>query len=376
MPRSLRRLKGRSGFTILEMIITVAVMAILVSISMPAIFEYMRQRDQQQEEVVLTEIRKAIKAYLSHTGALPSDNLVSEKWFEKLAGYTNLSVSEIENDVYGRPRTYVVYQNTQREMFGNTVNVFYATVHSMGVNGSAENTYKNNSGGSVTIDGLAVNNDAFQGASSSNWWSRKSGANPKVAAENVVNTFSTLRAGGDDHILRFTNYSEVLDSYNLTMQRLDTLTEALVTYARSRYAERVGWCLSNQTHVDCTNGTPEKTIYYPRAVPSSANTEVASGAGRNVIYSDITVVVDNGKGDTARREDLEKLMDLLGLPRENCCSALVMSSDGKPKPFYYFSNPRPRSTSGCAARPQTTATVNDSKLPARVTTEDVTSTCG
>lgn len=380
MPNPLSRLRANRGFTLVEMVITVAVMAILVSLSMPAIFEYLRQRDIQQEEISLTEIRKALQAYLAHNATLPSDtDTGADVWYSKLAGYTNMSESEIANDVFGRPRTYVMYQNSEREMFGNPVSVFYATVHSMGSNAVAEDTYKNNSGGTVAIPGISVSGGSFDGAggSSASWWKKQSGGSARDVADKIVASFSALRPGGDDHLMRFTNYSEVLDRYNLTVQRLDILTQSLETFARSRYAERVSWCVSNQNDAKCTSGIPEKTIYYPRSRPASSDTEVVNGGSQNVIY-DIpnTIFVDNSLSDERRREGMQNLMDELGLPRENCCSALEMAADGKPKPFYYFSNPRPRSSSGCGNRPRTTSTENDIKLPARVTTSNSSSTCG
>ncbi len=374
------RLRTNKGFTLIEMVITVAVMAILVSLSLPAIFEYLRQRDYQREEIALGEIRKALQAYLAQTGTLPVEDVSgANAWYKQLAGYTSMAENEIANDVYGRMRTYVRYENTQRSMFGNPVSVFYATVHSMGVNGKAEDSYKNASGSDITISGMSVSGNAFDAANggSSTWWKKQSGATAQAIADNVVTSFSGLRPGGDDHLMRFTNYSEVLDRYNLTIQRLDTLTEALETYSRSRYAERVSWCVANPANVNCTDGVPEKTIYYPRAIPSAANTEVVSGSSRNVLYDDTTAVVNNSSAVTSRRQDMEKLMDLLGLPRENCCSALTMGTDNLPQPFFYFSNPRPRSTSGtCGNRPQVTATSSDQRLPARVTTVNDSNTCG
>lgn len=370
-------LRSNKGFTLVEMVITVAVMAILVSLSMPAIFEYIRQRDSQREEVALAEIRKAIEAYLSAKGTLPSDTLGGANvWYKQLAGYTSLSEKEIMNDVYGRPRMYIRYENDDgRSMQNTSVKIVYATVHSMGVNGKAENKFDGTTIAGISLD-TATNPVSFKAASDGKWWKGLGGTGtPQVVADKVVSIFSGLRAGGDDHLMRFTNYSEVLDRYKLTVQRLDTLTQALETYARSKYAERVSWCVTRPTHVNCNSGTPEKLIYYPRSEPTAAiNEKQGTTSSHNVMYLDgNTIRVKNNGNEAARKKDMEGLMDLLGLPRDNCCSALTGNA------FYYFSNPRPRAASGCGNRPRTVSAstpINEQKLPARVTTDNPTSTCG
>lgn len=349
------------GFTLAEMAITVMVMAILLGISTPAIYAFMRQRDRQNEEINLNEVRKAMQAYLADKGSLPSDTGTGvNAWYNQLAGYTNLSSNEIANDVWGRPHSYIVYLNNARMMFGTSVNIYYATVHSMGLNASAENTYLDSNGASITIPGLAIaagsnNNNTFAGSTSTSWW-KAIGSTPDA----IVNAFSSLRPGGDDQMIRFTNYSETLDRYNTTVQRLDHLTQALETYARSGYASRVQACGgASPDPALCANGIPEQTIYYPRASPV-----YGGGDDATVKYSNSTVIVNNANNDTLRRDNMQALMNVLGLPAEFCCSALTNASDGKPMPFYYFSNPRARTDTNCQARP----TGAQGKLPARITT--------
>ncbi|RYG61563.1 MAG: type II secretion system protein [Alphaproteobacteria bacterium] len=372
------RFRKNKGFTMVEMVVTVAVLAILVSLSMPAIYDYIRFRDQQREDVALIEIQKALEAYLAAKGTLPAETTTgTNAWYNVLAGYTSLPADDIKNDVYGRARTYVRYQNTAGRSMQNTpVSVFYATVHSMGANGIAENKYKNTSGSNVTIPGISLNTStnpvSFKAASDGVWWKAQvgSGSTDQLKADSVVASFSGLRPGGDDHLMRFTNYTDVLERYKLTTQRLDTLSQALETYARSRYAERVAGCVTTPSSGNCTGGVPEKTIYYPRSLPSAAVNEVVTGTNRNVIYNVTGRIVDNGASVSTRRTQMQDLMDILGLPRDNCCSALT------DEPFYYFSNPRPRTSSGCGNRPRSTAAVEEQKLPARVTTVNDSDTCG
>lgn len=354
-------LRQNRGFTLVEMVVTVAVMAILIGMSTPAIFEFMRQRDRQNEEIAQQQVVKAMQAYLADTGTLPTDTGTgANSWSTLLAAYTDLSADQIANDVWGRPRSYIVYLNNSRKLFGTTVNVYYATLHSMGTNGVAENTYKDSTG-TGTITGLALTQSGsrtiFAGSTSTDWW-KAQGATPDAK----VTAFSTMRAGGDDTMTRFTNYSEMLDRYNATVQRLDRLTQALETYARSHYAERVSFCnTAGRTAALCDNGVPEQTIYYPKAIPVSGGADAA-----NVQYANGTTFVNNTKADVDRRTDMQALMNELGLPAEFCCTAMENASDGNPMPLYYFSNPRPRTSTSCGARP----TLVDGKLPARITTKN------
>lgn len=366
-----KRLKANRGFTMAEMVIVVAVLAILVTVSTPVIFQFMRQRDQQNEESAQQEIRKAIQAYLADKSALPDD---TTDWATALAGYTNLSRAQIATDGWRNPRTYIMYLDSTRNIMGTPVPIYYVTVFSSGVNGKAENKIVVN-GTTTTVSGVAITGTAFAGSTNSGWWARN--------GDRVAN-FSTVQPGGDDQMMRFTDYPEKLDRYNLTTQRLDRLSQAIETFARSGYAERVAACGDPSLTKDangnitdptwgplCNNGAPEVTVYYPKATAIEGGTDSA-------VYKTNTVIVNNNQGDAARRTDMQKLVRMLGLPDEFCCSALENGSDSKAKPFYYFSNPRPRGTSGsCTTRPGAA----DNKLPARLTTQynaDSTSspTCG
>lgn len=369
--QAMSSLRSNRGFTLVEMVITVAVIAILVSTSLPSIFEFMRQRDDQSEEIAMQEIRKAIEAYLADKGTLPDDGVasgVAGYWATELAGYTNLSTNEIENDRWKRRRSYIMYKNDTRGAFGNKISVYYVSLHSKGSNGKAENTYLDSKGVEKTISGLGINGDDFAGSGTGDWWSRQTkGSTADSMAQAKVDSFAALRAGGDDHIMRFTNYANALEKYNETVKRLDAVTQALETYARSGYAEKVSEC-SNKDPAPtiCTNGDLEKMIYYPRAVAVN-NTEpkksesLTNQNGWEDLYNNTKQIVNNGASTTSRRDDMKDLMNLLGLPTEYCCSAIDNS------PFYYFSNPRARtSTGGCADRPNLNAT----KLPARILTTD------
>ncbi len=352
------KFKSSKGFTLFEMILTVAIMAILVATTTPSIYEFIRQRDKQNEEVAQMQVRKALEAYIADKGVPPSDSDVTTPWYEQLAGYTSLSSNEIANDVWGRPRTYLAYLDTSRNVYGTTVSVTYVTLHSMGENGQAQRTETVN-GSTVTVSGIAVSGNAYSGSTASGatgWW--------KNMTDRAA-SFAQIRAVGDDQMMRYTNYEDVLRRYNATRERMDKLSEAMETYARSQYANHVAACSSSTSLTATCNadGTPRLAIYYPRSTARQVTADNARYVKNGAI--DNTVIVNNAAtADADRRKGMEDLMTLLGLPLEYCCSALNNATDNKPAPFFYFSNPRPRGATACGSRPG----ADESKLPARITT--------
>jgi prepilin-type N-terminal cleavage/methylation domain-containing protein len=351
-------LRSSKGFTLAEMVIVIMVLAVLVTMSTPAIYQFLRQRDRQNEENVQLEIRKALQAYLADKNVLPSP----ATWSADLAGYTNLSTDQIANDTWNRPRSFITYTDPFRNLQGTNVEIFYATLMSAGPNGNAD-----------TSPGVAVDSEAFADSTHTDWWSNATGTPGPVAS------FSALRTGGDDLMTRFTDYPEKLERYNVTVQRLERISSAIESYAKNGYANKVVQCgglardpatgLTGDT--SCDNGAPERMIYYPKSLAVTNATDTAN-------YYNSTVYVDNAQSDSGRRTSVQGLMRLLGLPDDFCCSALSLGGDGSPKPFYYFSNPRPRNAGGgCGARPD----ANTIKLPARITTTNddsaaVNPTCG
>lgn len=347
---------GKKGFTLVEMVVVIAVLAILVTISTPAIYQFLRQRDRQSEENYQAEIRKALQAYLADTNELPDPST----WSTDLGGYTNLSVDEISTDVWRQPRAYIMYKDPSRNLQGTPVEVYYATIISSGPDRIA-----------TAVQGISVAGTAFGAISNASWWANDSG--------NEVTRFSSLAVGGDDILTRFTDYPEKLERYNITLQRLDRIAQAIESYAKNGYANKVVACGNLTRDPDtgltgdatCDNGAPEKIVYYPKSQAVNAQADSA-------VYYNTTQYVNNAQGDGPRRSNMVTLMRLLGLPDDFCCSALTLGTDGQPRPFYYFSNPRPRAASGgCGTRPD----ANTMKLPARITTQQDDSaslnpTCG
>jgi prepilin-type N-terminal cleavage/methylation domain-containing protein len=353
----------RAGFTMMEVVIVVAVLAILVGLSFPAVTRYSQKRDVQLEQNRQIEIRNAVKAYVMDRNVAPTEN----NWVNDLVqGYTNLTQAELTNDIWNRPRVMRVYQDATRRIQGNAVPITYISLHSAGPDGIA-----------AAVSGTAVTGNSFVSGTNIAWWDD----NPVLAQRTVL--FSGLGAGGDDIMSKMTDYTDRLNAYELTVQRIDRIMDALASYAQNRYTAEVERCrglpvdgngLTGDAQCD-TAGALEKVNYFPR---SRAISVPETGLAASWNYLNTNVFVDNTAADTARRTAMQNLMREVGLPIDYCCSALTVAADGLPMPFFYFSNPRQRLTSTtCSARPTGTQT----KLSPRVVTTHVAdgvagSTCG
>lgn len=350
----------KQGFSLVETVLVVAVLAILVGLSFPAVTRYSQQRDIQMEKNRQLEIRNAIKAYVMDKNTPLTEN----NWVSTLMqGYTNLSPAELTTDIWGRDRVFRVYQDTTRSIQGSQVPVTYMSLHSAGLDGVA-----------TEVSGTAVSAGVFVSGTNVNWWDEHS----SLPQRTVL--FSDLVAGGDDIMTKMNDYTERLAAYELTVQRIDRVMDGLASYAQSLYTSEVERCQALRLASDPTGdaycdtaGALEKRIYFPRSTAIYA----AEASPFNQ-YINTTLAVDNLASVGTRRTQMQNLMRTLGLPIDYCCSAIENASDGLPVPFYYFSNPRPRSSyTTCGARP----TANQGKLSPRVVTQNVAdgvagATCG
>jgi prepilin-type N-terminal cleavage/methylation domain-containing protein len=379
-------IRGRAGFTLAEMILVVSILTILLAVSTPSLFGFIQQRDIQQEENVLQDLRRALQAYIADKNALPrldDPATPAVEWAEDLAGYTNLSVVQIARDQWDNPRSFIRYVDTSRNIQGASVSVNYATIMSAGPDRQVEAITNR-----IPVQSTSMG-PVFAAPADTGWWANQSTPTNLQAS---IAAFGSLATAGDDLMVKFTDYPEKLDLYNLTLQRMDRLANALESIARVRYGEMVGYCaglprntngLTGNTSCD-TPGEIERIVYYPIGVPSNTSGWDETFHTYHFIYTGASapptadqVRVRNAQGDTVRRGDMVKLVRMLGLPDDFCCSALERGTDSEPKPFFYFSNPRPRGVSGgCGTRPG----LSDQKLPARLATvnDDSASppTCG
>jgi prepilin-type N-terminal cleavage/methylation domain-containing protein len=363
-------LRKADGFSMAEIMLSVAVLAILVSITAPPLITFMRQKDVREEQSQQIQIRDGMAAMLAATDSLPLDTATGNSaWYNVLAPYTNLSPYQIQFDQWNKPRAYIMMVNNQN-LLGSPVSITYVTLSSGGPDGKASQITDKN--GNVIVP---VSGDAFAAASDSHWW--KFNSTSALAAFGSVGISSTTTT--DDIMLRFTNYPDKIAAYNNTLERLGKVTEALESYNRTAYANRVVACNSNPSPTDCVTSPPDTQINYPMGY--GVTTGDSSSLYNATVISDTTTItggtgyIYNGTGsatnDTARRTAMINLMRLLGLPDSYCCSAIDHFTDSsgawQETPFFYASNPRARATiSTCGNRYNgTSATI---PLPARLTT--------
>lgn len=112
-------MKDEKGFTLVELLLVVAVIGILAAIAIPQFSQY-KQRAYDAEGIVLGgEVRKDIMEFYSHTGRFPKDNAeaglpnpenIRGKYVKSLTvhdGAIDVSFSDIANTRYmvktGRP---------------------------------------------------------------------------------------------------------------------------------------------------------------------------------------------------------------------------------------------------------------------------------
>lgn len=346
------------GFTLVEMVLTVLVLAILGTISFPTLIGFLRQRDVTNEAAAQQQILKAMQAHLAQTGTLPSDNDSNPTtgWPYQLARFTNMSPNQMVLDTWGNPRRYIML--TQNEtLLGQNIPVYYATVISRGPNltpTAVTNIIPVTTTGGVSDYG--TNTDT-------GWWKVAHGAGNTPTVQ-----FATAKAGGDDMMVRFTDYTDKINNYNITLQRLQSVAQALETYSRTKYAEALAAGIANAS----------KLIYYPPAVVDGGTSTMAGWAEYPISVKNETTAATGGSyiaatsSSASRAQGLVFLMRILGLPDSYCCSAMEMYTDGsgnrQPMPFFYGSNPRVRTSSGaCGGRVNPIATTSTT-LPARIST--------
>lgn len=370
--------KPTSGFTLAEIILVVAVMAILVSLSTPPIVEFLKRRDIQNEINMQNDIVKAMKSYITDRTDLPpvptsspmdtcASGSTSPAWAVSLSRYSNLSARQMSCDVWNRPRVYAMFARDET-FLGSTIRIHYASIHSSGPDLDADGASSTAGGARDSTPGIPISGDNFSAPNTgTTWWHRITND------DNKLNAFVAMQPANDDQLIRFTDYPDKVDKYKVSLERLERIAQALESYAKTRYNEAVVACGGS-----CAN-PPEDFIFYP---PSSlgynANHYYGTVKDDTLDYNNSVATFSASTTNATRRTQMINLMRLLGLPEEYCCDALRTYDPGggaKPleTPFYYFSNPRPRTSSGCGTRPNPTT---GRTLPARISVNDGTAACG
>lgn len=317
------------GFTLPEVIMVVAVMAVVSAMAFPDIVSFFKRQSFEQEKIVQKEIIKALDAYSkAQTGhfaddpdmiTVPLGNVAATSgvqrvndseacqavggWGYLLSGYSNLSAAEICNDVWGASREYTVAQGALNYRDGNFY-TYHVTILSAGEN-------------------KEFNTETAWGTGT---------------PEQVASSYGAYAASGDDHLSKFSDVKLKTELFEETLRRMDRIVEALDRYAQARY---------NEALITEEAATGNKLFYPPSMDDINNMAPEASAPGRvnprygtrviNDIEDTLAVSgIDQGQGN--HDDDMRGLMRLLGLPQEFCCNALTG------KPFFYYSNPPIRCT--------------------------------
>lgn len=338
----LNNLRRDDGFTLPEVIMVVAVMAIVSAMAFPDIVSFFKRQSFEQEKLVQSEIIKALDAYSkAQTAAFADDpdNMITVPlginaigaggvyevndpavcaaaggWGEMLANLSNLSSQDICNDVWGNPRVYTVAQGDLSYRDGN-FRTYYVTLLSKGENKTLDTTTP---------------------------WTD-------------VNSYGSFKPEGDDLISKFSDVKLKTELFEETLRRMERVVEALDRYAQSRYNEAL------LTYDETQQELITYQLFYPAENSdyndTSGRPAIVSGAGEwygQRVLEDVqgasggNALASGNDSPDVRRGGMEALMRIIGLPQEFCCNALTG------EPFYYYSNPIIRASSGmpCVRRVQ------------------------
>ena len=345
-----KHLKQRrnGGFTLPEVILIVAALAIVSAMAMPDIAYFFGRQTVEQEKLVLSNIQKALDSYAKECNRLPEptgnptrsdckdENPATPlAWHEALAAFSNMSAQGIQKDVWGNERRYTLGEDVRNYRQG-LVTFYYATVRSVGQNRCDDSQ-------STPPCPLGDNTDYDPD------WSD-------------LNGYESFAAQDDDLLVKYTDSQWKVAAQDETVQRIERIIDALDRYAQARFNEEV------HADMDCIS---EKIFYPPSRIqedyahsninhpqdgsaPGEADCRSIGGTGGVQIgfegasfigrYGEaVTTDVARITGDTfvntevadrdTRLTEMEQLMRVLGLPEDHCCSAITGD------PFYYYSNP-------------------------------------
>ncbi|MDD9912127.1 MAG: prepilin-type N-terminal cleavage/methylation domain-containing protein [Alphaproteobacteria bacterium] len=353
------------GFSIVEITLVIAVMAVLAGMTAPAFIDFLNLQRVQSEENTLKEIKRAIEIFSEQYSRLPDDqaannafcNTPNNTWDECLATVSNLSAGQILTDTWGRPRSYVHMEDNTAVLMGNQVSVHYATVLSSGPDQAADNV----AGIATAAAGTFI---VFDDATDNDWW-----ANQATLVDSL-NDFQALIPANDDLVIKHSDRPTKMKNYEIMLERLKNISEALETFARTKYNEAA---ILGEANVD-------KKIFYPPAERLTGPADSLTSYGDQVrallpaAQFGADRAVYNGATEATRRTEMINLMRVLGLPDSYCCNAMekiLIGGEWVERALYYYSNPRPVIDPAGPVCPGVRAQVTDAAplyMPLRITT--------
>jgi len=273
----------QKGFTLVEVMVVVAVLAAVVTIAMPDMNRLFYRQQEMTEALRLKIIKQSLESYSKVNRKLPD----KATWAEDLLKYSELSKDQIEKDVWGKDRTYAVFTENNQYL-GATYKVYYAIVYSSGRDKVSD--------ASVTIP---TNYSGF-------------------ATFNL--TTSTAENGGiNDLAIKVTDQAHKMELLETTLIRMERLSLALTKYARVKQISGI----TNEPNLS------DSYIYFPRD---------GRVGDSGVYYRPGTA---EGVETITSVNEASSLAKLLGLPEEYGKDALTNQT------MWYISNPGPNSATIC-----------------------------
>ncbi|MCP4355837.1 MAG: prepilin-type N-terminal cleavage/methylation domain-containing protein [Proteobacteria bacterium] len=295
-------MKKQNGFTLVEVIVVVAVLAAVVTIAMPDMNRLFYRQQEMTEAMRLKLIKKSLESYAKINRRLPANT--STAWYEDLTGFSELSELQIQKDVWGVDREYAVFVNNNQYL-GADYNTYFAVVRSLG----RDKVSNSSSPMPTNYAGFATFN---------------------------LGTSTAENGGINDLAIKVTDQANKMDLLETTLNRMERLSAALTRYSRVKQISGIADIprLSDQY------------IYFPKDGRTGDSGKYYEGtiAGGSFEGNDVAVSTDEGiasitggaVGGGANEAAL--LATFLGLPSEYGKDALTDQT------MWYISNPGPDSS--------------------------------
>lgn len=289
-----------SGFSLVEVIVVMAALAVIVSLSFGDIGRMFERQYEEQEKIDLQNIKKAMEVYAKKEGKLPTNTSLcdlqgvrdadsSDMWTIQLAQYSEMSADRMCFDQWGNERHYLTKEVKQSFRGGDyQYRVYFSSVSSEGSNEQQD-----------LVD-----------------WANVTGLNGFVEFDGD----ST-----DDFVIKYTDNQRKLELYEETLRRIELLDQHLERYARAKRYYAVAADVKDF----------DNYIMFPKDANST-------DAGNYL--EDSVDGVESGSGVETIEEEFKatKLAKVLGIPEYLGTNAITG------KPLWYISNPGPDRTIPCS----------------------------
>lgn len=307
------------GFTLVEVIMTLGILVAVLTMAIPDISGLFTQQKEKIDELNIADINRALSAYAKDNKRLPDpDPAVDDPdWADELAKYSKLSADEMRTDPFGTERIYEMYEDTSQGYRQGDLNIFYATVLSLGKNKENESY----------VEGEGSDANPVQ------TWSDATA----LANLDEKQAFQNYRPEGDDLVARFSDFNLKTELYELRLERMGQIVQAIEAYAADLYNKADQAAQAACSTSDC--GLPAR-IYYPRSGDPVLQDETDTDVPEDQVYSqynldEMTNIIGKTSLTPGDLNDMNLLMRLLNLPEYYALDPVTN------QPFYYYSNPNP-----------------------------------